>query len=221
MLCGVAHTMLELILFRALQGLGGGGLYGRCAVNYRGHRAASRARPLRRILRRDLRRRDRDRAFARWIHRRILLVAMDLLRQRPLRHPRVDRHRRGVAERRCARAARHRLRRHRRLDGVGVGVDPLHLPRGNVARVARLEVGHVARRRTRRRGGVRRPSRSDPAASRYSRRISSRTGSSRPASAIGFVSSASRCSAPSPSCRCTSKTSRERRRRARVCDCCR
>ena len=26
MLCGVAHTMLELILFRALQGLGGGGL---------------------------------------------------------------------------------------------------------------------------------------------------------------------------------------------------
>ena len=26
MLCGLAHTMLELILFRALQGLGGGGL---------------------------------------------------------------------------------------------------------------------------------------------------------------------------------------------------
>ena len=26
MLCGVAHTMLELILFRALQGIGGGGL---------------------------------------------------------------------------------------------------------------------------------------------------------------------------------------------------
>ena len=80
-LCGLSQNMTELIVFRAIQGLGGGGLIVVTHRRRRRHRPAARPRPLPGLLRRGLRRLDRDRAAARRLLRRQPLVALDLLRQ--------------------------------------------------------------------------------------------------------------------------------------------
>ena len=92
-LCGLSQNMTELIAFRALQGLGGGGLMVVTIAVDRRHRPAARARPLPGLLRRRLRRLDRDRAAARRLLRRQPLVALDLLRQPAARRARARRDR--------------------------------------------------------------------------------------------------------------------------------
>jgi MFS family permease len=83
-LCGLSQDMIELILFRALQGLGGGGLIV-VTIAVVGDIVSPRERgPVPGLLRRRLRHLDGDRAAARRLPRRSLLVALDLLRQPPI-----------------------------------------------------------------------------------------------------------------------------------------
>ena len=80
-LCGIAQNMGELIAFRALQGLGGGGLMVTTMAVVGDIISPARARPVHGLLRGRVRRLDGDRAAARRVLRRPPLVALDLLRQ--------------------------------------------------------------------------------------------------------------------------------------------
>ena len=80
-LCGIAQNMPSLIAFRALQGLGGGGLMVTTTAVV-GDIVAPRDRgKLSGVLRRRLRRLDRDRAADRRLLRGQPLLAVDLLHQ--------------------------------------------------------------------------------------------------------------------------------------------
>ena len=113
-LCGLSQNLDELIAFRALQGLGGGGLIvgAQAAIGdvvpprERGRYSG----PVRRRLRACL---DR-RAAARRLSDHEPVLALDLLRQPPVRHLRLLRARRDAAEGARARSPRRRLPRHRR-----------------------------------------------------------------------------------------------------------
>ena len=85
-LCGISQSMTQLIAFRAVQGLGAGGLIVVTHGGRRRHLPAARARALPGLLRRSLRRLDGDRAAARRLLRRQPLLAVDLLRQSAGRH---------------------------------------------------------------------------------------------------------------------------------------
>ena len=89
-LCGAAPNIELLILFRVLQGLGGGGLAALRAGHPGRHVPAQAAGHGDGHLRRGGRRRADPRADAGRIHQRQLLVALDLLHQHPDRHRLAD-----------------------------------------------------------------------------------------------------------------------------------
>ena len=71
-LAGFSMTMMQLIVCRALQGVGAGGLIIVGAGDHRRRREPARARSLPGLLRRGVRRRERDRAARRWLPHRHL-----------------------------------------------------------------------------------------------------------------------------------------------------
>ena len=110
-LCGIAQNMPALIAFRALQGLGGGGLMVTTIAVDRRPRPAARPRPLPGLLRRRVRRLDGDRAADRRLLRRPPLVALDLLHQPAARGARAGRDRLRLPRPRRAGAPLDRLPR--------------------------------------------------------------------------------------------------------------
>jgi Major Facilitator Superfamily len=81
-LCGISQNMTELIVVRAIQGLGGGGLFV-VTIAVIGDIIPPRDRGRYQGFFGGLRRLDGDRAVARRLLRRQPLLALDLLRQRP------------------------------------------------------------------------------------------------------------------------------------------
>ena len=110
-LCGLATTMTQLVVFRAVQGIGAGGLPA-FARGDRQHRSAARPRPLARPDRRGLCGLVDHRAGGRRLHRRQYELALGLPRQPAGRRPCACGH---LADDAAARAAtRHdRLARRR------------------------------------------------------------------------------------------------------------
>ena len=201
----------ELIAFRALQGLGGGGLMVTTIAVDRRHRPAARARPVPGLLRRRLRRLDGGRPAGRRLHRRQPVLALDLLRQHPARRARARRDRRSCSTPAPSASATIDYLGAALLAG-GLSSIVLFTSLGGTTYRLGLAADHRAGRARRRaaralrvRGAARR--RADPAARAVPE--PHLRGPARSAS-----SSASRCSARSPSCRSTCRWSKARARRA-------
>ena len=84
-LCGASQSMGQLIGARAVQGLGGGAIQALAFAILGDILPPARARPLHRLLHARVRRRGAVRPARRRVHRRALLVAVDLLHQRAVR----------------------------------------------------------------------------------------------------------------------------------------
>ena len=135
LLCGLSQSMNQLIGFRGHPGVRRRRDPGAGIRRARRHPPAPRARTVHRLLHAGLRRRGAVRSADRRLHHRTVVVAVDLLHQRPARRdrgrrqlvrprsavpapPRAHRRCRRAAARRDDRLARHRPRgrRHPRLD---------------------------------------------------------------------------------------------------------
>src|SRR5918994_3003514 len=110
-LSGVAGSMGMLIAFRAVQGVGAGGLIV-LAGAHRRHREPARAGPLPGLLRCGLRGGQRGRAAARRLPHRPPVVALGVLRQPAARCPGPGCHQRDTAVDPAAPPGAHRLGRH-------------------------------------------------------------------------------------------------------------
>ena len=80
-LCGLSQSLAELVAFRAIQGLGGGGLMVGAMAAIGRRRLAARARPLPGAVRGCVRACERDRTAARRLLHDFAHVALDLLHQ--------------------------------------------------------------------------------------------------------------------------------------------
>ncbi len=113
----------------------------------RGRRLTARARPLPGLLRRGLRRVDRDRPAARRLLRRQPLVALDLLRQHPDRARRARRDRIGLPRAGRARSACGGLPRRGAPRRRSLGDRAVHEPRRHDVRLGRTADDRAGRRR--------------------------------------------------------------------------
>ena len=141
-LCGLAQSMTQLVVFRAVQGVRRRRLDPARARSDREHRPAARPRPLPGTDRRRVRRGIDHRPGDRRLHRRQHDVALDLLRQPARRRARAGRHLDHDAAPARRRAALDRLGRRRRARAG----DDLAAARARVGRTA-VRVELAARRR--------------------------------------------------------------------------
>ena len=153
-LSGSSRTMLELIVCRSLQGLGGGGLDHRRPEHRGRHRLAARPGTLHGAVRRRLRCGDRPRPAHRWVPGRVPVVALGLLHQPPHRDPRPLRHRGTAAGQPGAGPSRHRLPGHRPPGARRHVPGALHQPGGHGLRMGIGTHRGPGRRRSRADGGV-------------------------------------------------------------------
>ena len=175
-LCGVAQSMAQLIVFRALQGLGAGGLIV-VTLAVVGDIIPARERgQVPGLLRRGLRGLDGYRAAARRLLRRQPLVALDLLREPADRGDRARCDRRRVPHAHGHPAAFDRLPRRRAPRRVAVGDRALHEPGWHDLGVG-LREDHRADR-AQRRARARRSS--GPSTARRSRSCPSRCSATTP-----------------------------------------